>query len=125
MIYSDYEDILYGNGDHDDLFGGSGSDRFVCLEGDFDFGGTVGFDEIHDFSLTENDKLDISDLMFNYDPLSYVVTDFFKVTNNGTHSYGKIDIDGTDNGVKFDQIFKFVNVVLDDSDFTAGGNLII
>lgn len=112
----DGDDILIGGLDHDDMYGGAGADTFK-------FSDAFVFDEIHDFSLAENDKLDFSDVLTAYDPLTDVLDDFVKITNNGTHSYAKVDQDG--GGDSFDQIIKFVNTLLDMNDFTEGQNLII
>ena len=112
----DGDDILWGGLDHDDLWGGAGADTFA-------FANTLTFDEIHDFSLSEGDKLDISTIVTGFDPGTSVLTDFFKIGFNGTHSYAHVDSDGGADG--FDQIIKFVSTEIDETDFTVGVNLII
>ncbi|MBM7069943.1 calcium-binding protein [Actibacterium sp. 188UL27-1] len=112
----DGDDTLWGGLDHDDLWGGAGADTFG-------FADTLIFDEIHDFSISEGDKLDISNIVTGFDPNSDVLTDFFKIGFNGTHSYAQVDSNGGADG--FDQIIKFVNTQVDETDFTVGVNLII
>lgn len=114
----DGDDILAGGLDHDDLYGGAGADTFV-------FGETDIWDEVHDFSLTDGDKLDISNIITNFDPLTSLLEDYFKVGDNGTHSYIRVDADGAGSNDSFVMIAKFVNTVVDELDFTVGDNLII
>lgn len=98
------------------MWGGTGADTFVFAE-------TMTFDEIHDFSVVEGDKLDVSALLTDYDPLTDTPADFIKFSDNGTHAFAQVDEDGgADN---FDQIIKFVNTIVDDTDFTEGTNLLV
>lgn len=112
------DDVLAGGLNHDDLYGGAGADIFV-------FGETDIWDEVHDFSLTEGDKLDISNIITNFDPLTSLLEDYFKVGDNGTHSFIRVDADGAGSDDSFVMIAKFVNTVVDETDFTVGDNLII
>lgn len=114
----DGDDILAGGLDHDDLYGGSGADTFVFAETDI-------WDEIHDFSIADGDKLDISGIITNYDPLTSALEDYFKIGDNGTHSYIRVDADGAGSNDSFVMIAKLVNSVVDELDFTVGDNLII
>ncbi len=80
-------DTLYGGAGNDDLYGNAGADTFV-------FSTNGGSDTVKDFKLSENDKLDISDLLSGYDPLNDVISDFVQITDDGTHSFLKVDTDG-------------------------------
>jgi len=56
-------DTLKGAESLDYLTGGTGSDIFI-----FDETAGINIDEIADFSTTQNDKLDLSDLLIDYTP---------------------------------------------------------
>ncbi|AGH97678.1 Alkaline phosphatase [Micavibrio aeruginosavorus EPB] len=83
-------DQLYGEDGLDTLLGGSGADTFV-FESASAFNNV---DIIGDFSLLDNDVIDISDLLSAFDPLVDVITDFVQVTDNGTDSALFVDQDG-------------------------------
>ena len=94
-------DVLYGGTGTDRLYGEGGDDIFAWLSGDLD----SSSDLIQDFSLAEDDKLDVSDLLEGYDELADLITDFVEITDNGTHSFLKVDVDGgADNFVQIAQI---------------------
>ncbi|QSX34059.1 VCBS domain-containing protein [Shewanella avicenniae] len=57
LLGGEGNDLLYGGQGNDILTGGSGIDTFVWVAGD------TGTDVITDFSISEGDKLDISDLL--------------------------------------------------------------
>lgn len=116
----DGDDILDGGSSGDDLYGGSGADTFLFKAAT----ALSSIDDVHDFSLAEGDKLDISDLLQGYDPLTDVITDFIQVTDNGTDSTLFVDVDGgADN---FVQIATLMNVtgLTDEDALEASGNLI-
>lgn len=111
------DDILNGGTGNDTLKGGTGADTFV-------FEGMTDLDTIQDFSLAQNDKLDISDLISGYDPLSDAISDFVQITDDGTHSTLSVDADGgADN---FVQIATLNNVtgLTDEDALETSGNLI-
>jgi len=80
-------DILYGGTGADTLTGGNSADTFV-------FEGTDASDTITDFSTAQNDKLDVSDILEGYNPLTDLISDFVRITDNGTNSYLSVDVDG-------------------------------
>jgi Ca2+-binding RTX toxin-like protein len=83
-------DILYGGAGNDYLRGNEGADIFV-----FEDGLTAGYnDTIFDFDLSEGDKLDLSDLLAAYDPMSDVITDFVEITEGGGNTNITVDQDG-------------------------------
>jgi Ca2+-binding RTX toxin-like protein len=87
------DDILYGGADTDIMTGDTGADEFV-FENATAFGGS---DTITDFSTAEVDTLNISDLLDVYDPLNDAISDFVRITDNGTHSFLSVDADGGGN----------------------------
>ena len=114
------DDTLYGGAGTDILQGSSGADKFV-FEAASAFGAS---DSISDFSLGEDDKLDISDLLIDYDPLSDLITDFVRITDNGTNSFLAVDADGGADA--FTQVAKLFNVIglTNEDALEASGNLI-
>ncbi len=92
------DDILYGGADTDIMTGDTGADEFV-FENSTAFGGS---DTITDFSTAEVDTLNISDLLDVYDSLNDAISDFVRITDNGTHSFVSVDADG--GGNSFTQI---------------------
>lgn len=86
----DGADLLYGRDGVDTLYGDDGGDIFV-FEADSAFN---GIDVIGDFE-TDDDVLDLSELLFGYDPFSHLITDFLQITNSGGNSILKVDMDGT------------------------------
>lgn len=49
---------------------------------------------ISDFSTARNDTLDVSDLLFGYDPITDLISDFVRITDNGSWSTLFVDADG-------------------------------
>lgn len=113
-------DVLYGGTGADVLYGRSGADTFVFEAADY---GT-GVDTVGDFSLAENDKLDISDVLQGFDPLHDAIADFVQITSDGVNSYLMVDIDG--GGDLFAQLAVLNNVTdLDVMSMIASGNLLV
>ena len=120
LLGGDGDDVLYGGDGKDTLYGESGADTFV-FESASAFN---NIDEIEDFDLTESDAIDISDLLSAYDPLNDAITDFVQITDNGTHSYLAVDIDGgADNFVQIATIFNSTGLT-DEAALESSGNLI-
>ncbi|MEP2706161.1 MAG: type I secretion C-terminal target domain-containing protein [Roseibium sp.] len=112
------DDVLHGGIGNDRMTGGTGADTFV-------FADSPGNNTIYDFSTAEGDVLDISDLLTAYDPLTDVLTDFVEITDNGQHSYLKIDADG--GADSFVQISMLANVtgLTDEQALANDGNLFV
>ena len=84
----DVTTIAGGTG-NDDLFGSAGQEIFV-----FSDTGTGNEDTIFNFNL-QVDKLDLSDLLTGYDPLTEAITDFVQITDSAGDSEIRVDTTGT------------------------------
>ncbi|MCB1783825.1 MAG: calcium-binding protein [Alphaproteobacteria bacterium] len=122
-------DYIYGLDGNDTLFGGSGVDKLYGGTGSdtFSFEASSAFtsvDTVQDFKLSENDKLDISELLSGYDPLTNVITDFVRITDSGTSSILSVDADGGANN--FVQIATLLSItgLTDEVALEASGTLI-
>ncbi len=107
LIGFDGNDTLNGGAGADELFGDGGQDTFIfdVIDGELDV--------IHDFSI-EDDIIDISQLLENYDPLTEMISDFVSFVQDGLDSILSIDADGGADG--FQEVVKL-------SDFTLEGGL--
>ena len=96
-------DLLIGSGGQDLMVGGSGADTYMFIEVD------GAADVIYGFNTRQGDKIDLSNLLDGYDPLSDAIADFVQVTTFRGQTTISVDVDGgADN---------FVNVV------TVSGNI--
>jgi Ca2+-binding RTX toxin-like protein len=95
-------DVLNGRGGADVLLGGNGADTFVI--------NMIGpQDIVSDFSLSQNDVIDLHDLYtIEYDPLQDAIDDFVTITDDGQHSYISVDVAGE--GDNFIQIAELGNI---------------
>lgn len=114
------QDVLNGGEGADNLWGESGADTFL-----FDAGSAFSAsDDIKDFNPAHLDKFDVSDLLEGYDPISDAITDFVRITDDGTHSYLSIDVDGgADNFVQIAQISNRTGLT-DEAALESSGTLI-
>lgn len=83
------EDVLYGEAGSDSLYGGSGADTFMFLASN----AFEGVDTVADFE-AGLDALDVSDMLFGYDPLVDAINDFVSVTTDGIDTIVAVDLDG-------------------------------
>jgi len=126
---NDGSDYIYGGTGNDILSGGAGVDMLYGQGGAdvFVFEALTTFnasDNIQDFKLTENDKLDISDLLIGYDQLTDAITDFVQITESAGSSYLSVDADGgADNFVQVAYIYNETGLTDEDALLTSG-NLI-
>lgn len=83
-------DTLIGGNGLDTLTGGTGADTFFWYSSSaFD-----AVDVISDFSTGENDVLNLSNILSLYDADTDAITDFVRITDDGTNSTLAIDTDG-------------------------------
>jgi Ca2+-binding RTX toxin-like protein len=121
-------DTLYGYGGADTLIGGTGSNYLYGGSGAdiFAFEAVTGSDWVGDFSTGQGDKLDVSSLIEAYDPLTNAITDFVRITDNGTSSTLAVDIDGAGTTHSFTDIATIYNVIglTDEAALETAGTLI-
>lgn len=116
------DDTLYGEDGLDTLFGGDGADVFV-------FETATAFsnvDVIKDFSLAEEDAIDLADILTGFDPMSDAITDFVQITTSGSNSSLFVDRDGTGGTYGMQQIATIEGVtgLTDETALYNGGYLI-
>ena len=116
-------DTLDGGAGHDTLLGGAGADTFV-------FHAATAYvtpDVVGDFKTLQLDKIDISDLLTSYDPLTNALSDFVNLTVSGRTTILSVDADGLGSGSGFQAVATLNNVTtLPDVDtLVANGNLIV
>lgn len=88
LIGFEGNDTLSGGLGEDTLYGGAGNDIFLFEKTSaFD-----GIDTIRDFE--EGDRLDVSDLLYNYDAANDNLSDFLSTQQDGSDLLVMVDIDG-------------------------------
>lgn len=103
LFGGDGDDFLYGEGGDDLLVGGLGIDKMTGGSGSDTFGIYIldgVADTINDFSLTgpEADKINISEVLTGFDPLSSDINDFVQIRFWNTNRVDiKINADGLGN----------------------------
>lgn len=94
---ADRDDTLRGGDGNDILIGGKGNDLLVGDNGAdvFKFlSASDGTDTIKDFKMSYGDKIDISNVLESFDPLTDAISDFVKITTQGKNSVLSVDADG-------------------------------
>lgn len=107
-------DTLYGNAGDDTLWGNDGDDQMIGGAGaDWMKGGggadifvfsaeSLGtVDTIADLRTNNGDKIELGDLLSSYSALDDLITDFVRITQNGSDSILAVDTDGTNAGASF------------------------
>lgn len=121
MVYGDSgNDAIYGDDGLDNLYGGTGSDTFMFLKET----AFKNIDVINDFSKTQNDRINIKDLLQGYDPLTKAITDFVQITTSGSNSILKVDADGGANGFVQIATIKGVTGLTDELSLLNSGHLV-
>ncbi|TAL40257.1 MAG: VWA domain-containing protein [Alphaproteobacteria bacterium] len=108
-------DTITGGAGDDKVSGGSGSDIFVFHTGD-------GVDHITDFDAAHGDKLDFSDVLGSFDPLTDSLHNFVAVVVSGADSLVQVDETGT--GLAFHTVVVLEGVHVDLDTLALNGNLI-
>lgn len=83
-------DIIYGGGGDDILYGGAGADTFVFKSI------SEGRDTIKDFNISQGDKIDISNIITNFDPVTHAINNFVFATHSGGNTI--ISVNNAGNG---------------------------
>jgi len=123
------DDILIGGGGNDDLTGGEGADTFVWRLSDVGSPSSPASDVVKDFSTSENDTLDLSDLLkdVGQDNLAnylYFAPQEGNTDNTIVHISTTGEFDGTNYGTIADQIILLENFSMEGAD-SSSNNLII
>lgn len=116
---NDGNDTLYGDDGLDVLWGGAGDDTFT-------FDSSTAYndvDQIADFN-SNDDVIDVADLLTGYDPMTDVLEDFVQITDNGTDSTLSIDSNG--GGDSFAAVASILGVtgLTDESALETSGALV-
>ncbi len=113
-------DTLDGGGGNDQLWGNTGADTFH-------FGAATAFTgitNVEDFQAAQGDKLDLRDVLANYDPLTEALSNFVELTRVAHGTALLVDTAGT--GAHFVQIAVLNNLVnVDENQLVATGNLLV
>jgi Ca2+-binding RTX toxin-like protein len=118
------DDVLYGGDGLDHLYGGEGRDVFV-FESDSAFNDV---DEIHNFSISEFDSLDISDLLTNWingDPVQGVINNFVALREVGADTIIAVDSDGAANGSNYTDVAQLNDVTGVTTDLLYNNDMLI
>ncbi len=117
------DNILSGNDGLDTLYGFGGSDIFI-----FEVANAFNdIDIIGDFSLGDNDILDLSDLLFGYNSGTDNITNFVQISDSGANSTLSVDINGLANFTPATQIATLLSVtgLTDEAALETNGNIIV
>lgn len=114
-------DTLYGGDGLDNLYGGSGADTFMFLANS----AYNNIDVIQDFSTAQSDKINLKDLLSQYDPVTEAITDFVQFSTSGSNTIVSVDADG--GGNSFVQIATITGVtgLTDEAALVTSGNLVV
>lgn len=137
----DGDDALYGGSGNDILWGGNGADTLSGQAGLDTLNGDAGADTflfeaasaysnvdvINGFTLAQSDRLDLSDLLDLYNPLTQAITDYVQITTSGSNSSLFVDRDGLAATYGFVQIgmLNGVTGLTDEAALVTSGNLIV
>ena len=105
------DDTLYGGAGRDVLTGGNGNDILASGLGEdtllgglgrdvFVFDNLSGIDTLNDYGKNE-DILDISALLTQYDPVTESINDFLRLASSTKSTYLRVDANGTTDGTNF------------------------
>ncbi len=122
-------DTLWGNNGNDILYGGSGSDWMKGGDGAdlFVLDGLINdnFDTIADLRISGGDKIQIKDIL-SYDPVNDAISDFVRITQNGSGSVLSVDVDGSGSSASFALAAKIEGITgLDVNQLYNEGDLVI
>ena len=118
-LSDDSADSLSGGDGLDTLYGGGGADNFI-------FESASAFndvDVIGDFSLSEGDALDISDIISGF---SGTITDYVSFVDSGGNTLVQVDANGLTGGSSFTTIAQIDGLTgLDEATLYADGQIIV
>lgn len=100
-------DVLVGGAGYDYLYGNAGADIFFFQ--DVEIGTT--HDTVWDFNLSHGDKIDFSELLTAYDPLTDAIADFVGIAIVSGDTLIGVDKDGTGSAHAFELVAVLDNVI--------------
>jgi len=124
-------DTIYGDGGADTLDGGDGLDSLTGGTGSdvFVFHAATAFnnvDVVGDFSTSDGDKIDISDVLTTYNAATDNISDFVQLVTSGSDTLLKVDLDGAGTGHSMTQIATLTGVTgLSLSSLITSGELVV
>ncbi|PZQ43301.1 MAG: hypothetical protein DI551_12375, partial [Micavibrio aeruginosavorus] len=86
-----------------------------------------GVDTIMDFNKKEMDKIDLSDLLQGYDPVTSAITDWVQIASSGKNTFSlSVDVDGGgDNFVQIATISSTDRTLVDEQALVNSGHLVV
>lgn len=91
VIYGlDGDDVITGGEGRDVLFGGTGADTFVFEGG----AALTEFDVVSDFSMTDGDVLDLTDIVTGFQGGISNIADYISFSEAGGNTFVRVDSDG-------------------------------
>jgi parallel beta-helix repeat protein len=120
---NDGNDVLFGGAGIDQVYGDAGIDQFV-----FDATALLGIDRVRDFNASIGEKLILSNLLVDFDPLTDAITDFVMITQVSSNSFMHVDVNGMDDAVaNFVQIARLDNTsgLTDEALLLSNGTLVV
>lgn len=117
----DGNDTIDGGYALDTLTGGNGNDTFV-------FTHVNHIDVVTDFNISsQEDVLDVRDLLDQYDPLTDTLADFLQIADSGGNSTVSVDRDGTGSAYSMVQIATLNSItgLTDEAALVTAGNLLV
>jgi len=128
-LYANYDnDTLNGGDGIDYLYGGTGSDTFV-FEGLSNFAGGTNYDRIYSFSMSQGDRLDVSDLISETTYVSGTddLNDYLQLFEYGNDMFIRVDQDGVGTGGNVARLYNFNDwdSVTDVNTLVANGEIVV
>ncbi|HIL29699.1 MAG TPA: type I secretion C-terminal target domain-containing protein [Micavibrio sp.] len=115
------DDMLYGGDGLDVLYGGDGRDAFI-FESSSAFNDV---DQIMNFSYSERDALDISDLLTGFTAGVDDINDFVQLTESAGDTFVAIDANGAAGGASFTDVAQIIDFTGLNADYMlSSGHLI-
>jgi len=117
---TDGSDVMAGGSGNDELYGGTGADTFLFQ--------TIaeGVDTIKDFNAAEGDKLDLSNVLTNYDPVTHAITDFvFATETDDGKTILSVNTDGTGGAAAAHQFAIIESTNVSVTDLFNNGSIIV
>ena len=115
-------DTLIAGYGSDQLAGGTGADTFAFLAANL----SSGTDKITDFSVSQGDKIDISDVLSgHYNAATDALANFVDIVNSGTGSLLEVDLTGHAGASGWSPVALLNGYNLDEQLLALHGNLVV